>query len=844
MPDVMRPVELAALCGEDPAQRFAALASGPGGLSDATAAARLARYGPNSVERDAARSRLHLLASNFIHPLALLLWFGATMAFAAAALALGIAIVAVVVINGVFATIQEERAERVVEALLARSAPSANVIRGGRERVVPAKEIVPGDLVALSMGAVVPADCVLVQTDSLSLDLSLLTGESVPVTRSAEPDEREGIALPERTCIAPAGAAVLRGTAEALVFATGARSTLGRIEALLVEPVRGHSLLERQVARLSRWTAVIAVSSGTATLVMAMALRDTGLLAALTFGTGVIVALVPEGLLPLLTVCLAFAARRMATRGALVRRLSAIEVVGATTVICTDKTGTLTQNTVSVLAFVSPVNSHDLEQRARVVAATCNDARIVDGELVGDPIERALLAWVGADEALALRTRHQRIGTVPFDAQRRYMRVDSLVDGIVHHMIKGAPEAVAALVGRPLPAALAHAIDDSAARGERVLLLAEGAADAPLELVGLLRLHDPPRTEVPAALEACRRAGVRVIMLTGDHPSTARAVATGIGLCAPDAPVLDGSTFETLDDDALSRSLRDTAVFARTTPEQKLRIVRLLRAQGEIVTVTGDGVNDAPALRMADVGIAMGRRGTEVAKQASDIVLLDENFATIVSAIEEGRTIKANIRRFVSYVFTSNVAELVPFLVFVFASVPLPLSILQVLAIDLGTDMLPALALGLEPASSRALDVPPEPPTSPLLHRKLAVRTFLFYGVIEAALGMGAYLAAFWSGAAAAVAATLTFLGIVGGQIGCVFAQRDGSMRRRLALAANPWLAVGLGVEIGLVLALLYIPEVAPVLSMAPVHPAWLLTLPIAGALLFAADSVRRAVHP
>ncbi len=778
-----------------------------------------------------------MLFANLTHPLALLLWFGAVMAFAADAPELALAIVAVIAINGAFAVFQEYRAERVVQALLARAALSTRVTRGGVEHVVPASEVVPGDLIALAAGDVVPADCVLVSAEGLSLDLSLLTGETRPVHRTAEADERLRVVdIAQRACIAPAGAGVARGSASALVVATGAASTLGKVEALLVEPTRGGSLLERQVAELSRLTAVIAVVCGVATLALTIYFRGTTVISALTFGTGVIVALVPEGLLPLLTVSLAMAARRMASRGALVRRLAAVEVVGASTVICTDKTGTLTQNTLAVLTFVPERDARASDHRAHLVAALCNDARVSDDGSTGDPIDRALLAWVGANDVAADRARYPRVSSVPFDPDRRYMRVDCTFPDGVRQLIKGAPEAVAELVNAPLPAGLNRAIEAAAANGERVLLLAEGPADGRPEHVGLVRLHDPPRPEVPAALAACRRAGIRVLMLTGDHPSTARAIATRIGLAANDTVVLEGAALDAFDDRALADHLQQGAILARTSPEQKLRVVRVLRAMGEVVTVTGDGVNDAPALRIADVGIAMGRRGTEVAKQASDIVLLDENFATIVAAIEEGRAIKHNIRRFASYVFTSNVAELVPFLFYLFASVSLPLTILQILAIDLGTDLLPALALGLEPASPHTLEARPEAPGSPLLTRTLALRTFLFYGLIEATLGMLAFFAA-----VAAEASTLTFLAVVGGQVGCLFAQRDGRLRRRLSLVANPWIGLGLAAELALTLALVYVPGIHTAFSMVPVPAASLLVLPIAAVTMVIADHVRRS---
>ena len=443
----------------------------------------------------------------------MLLWFGAVMAFAAHSPEFGAAIITVVLINGAFAFLQERRAERVVEALLERAAVTARVVRAGVECTSSAAELVPGDVVMLAAGEVVPADCVVVRAEALALDLSLLTGESAQVTRNAEIDARTGVDFSQRRCVTPAGAAVVRGTARALVVATGRASTLGHVEALLVSTGRGESLLERQVAELSRLTGVIAVVCGLATLGLAIALRGADIVVALVFATGVIVALVPEGLLPLLTVTLAMAARRMAARGALVRRLAAVEIVGASTVICTDKTGTLTQNTLDVLAFVPAPHVDDAVALARVLVALCNDTR--------DPIDRALIRWAEAG-GLAVaeqRERHPRLAGVPFDPGLRYMRVECAFPEGPRQLIKGAPEALQELVGAPLPRELASTIEAAARHGERVLLLAEGPSASGPRYIGVLRLHDPPRPEVPAAITACHRAGVRVVMLTGDLPS-------------------------------------------------------------------------------------------------------------------------------------------------------------------------------------------------------------------------------------------------------------------------------------------------------------------------------------
>ena len=849
-------MDIARLCVETPARRFELLGSSESGLSAAEAANRRHTFGANAIGQATTSSRARRFRAHFTHPLALLLWFGAGMAFAARTPELAAAIIAVIAANGLFAYVQEMRADRVVEALLARAAISTHVVREGHEHELSATELVPGDLIVLTAGDVVPADCALVRADALSLDLSMLTGETTPVDRSAEVLREVDTADVTRiACMAPAGSGVLTGNADAIVVATGRASTMGRIVQLLEGATRSRSLLERQVIELSRFTMVVAVTCGIGILIAAVFLRGTEIIAALVFGTGVIASLVPEGLLPLLTVTLALGARRLAERGALVRRLPAIEAIGSTTVVGTDKTGTLTRNEVDVVGLVPWQPAPDAEQRAKLVAVLCNDCRPANGGEIGDPIDHALVRWCrreGMDVA-RIRGQHPRTYEVPFDPHRRYMRVDCRFDDGERMFLKGAPEAIAAVLHVEIPPELANLIAAAASRGERVLMLAEGRNDEGPHIVGLLRLQDPPRPEVPTAVAACLRAGIRVIMFTGDHPATAKGIALRIGLASESTPVIEATTLDAMDDDALLLKLRETAILARTTPEQKLRIVRVLQSDGNIVTVTGDGVNDAPALRRADVGIAMGR-GTEIAKQASDVILFDENFATIVAAIEQGRGIKKNIQKFISYVSTSDVAELVPFICYVLLPIPLPLTILQVLAIDLGTDVFPALALGLERPAPRTLDVPPEPPGAPLLGRGLAVRTFLFYGLLEAALGMAGFLAVYWAHgwrpfesfapfeAAQLEAGTLTFLAIVGGQIGCLFVLREGSPRARFSLLSNPWIAIGLGFELALALALVYVPGINTVFTMTEVAPGWLTAIPIGAAIMILADVLRRAL--
>jgi len=847
--------DLAELATRTPADRLEALGSTVGGLTPEEASRRLSAYGPNEPVRAERTHVLRRFASNFTHTLALLLWFSAGLAFAARIPELGFAIVAVVIINGLFAFVQEYRAERVVAALMKRVAVRAVVRRGGIERSILANELVPGDIVRLSRGDIVSADCVLISADGLTLDLSSITGESMAVERSPaaiSPGETARRRSYEYPSVLPASAIVVTGTAEAVVAATGSASALGRIAAMVEAVHEEPSPLERQVAALSRFTAVAAVLAGAATLAIASVSTSIGFIAALTFATGGIVALVPEGLLPTLSVSLAIGGERMAARGAAIRKLSAVESVGAVTVICTDKTGTLTTSALTVIGVIN-----ESEQRLDLLraAALCNDARRDGrGEWVGDAIDVALAQWVQAEGADPgeLRAIHPRSRGTAFDARRRYMTVTCASDGGQIEVAKGAPEAILALTGVALDSASHDALTAAARRGERLVMLA--TRDREWRIDGTLCLQDPPRPEAPAAIRACHAAGVRVVMLTGDHPETAIAIAAQVGLHVGGA--ISGDEVAGMSDDELLGRLRGDAVFARIDPEQKLRIAKVLQRAGEIVVVTGDGINDAPALEAADVGVAMGLRGTEVAKQAADIILADDNFATIVAAIEEGRSIKANIRRFASYVFTSNVAELVPFVLYIFLPIPLPLAVIQVLAIDLGTDLLPALALGAEPPSPRTLEAPPEPPARPLLTRALVVRTFLFFGLIEAALGMGGffmfYAAEGWRpfesldsfGNVDAQARAITFLGIVAGQVGCVFAQRDGTLRARLSLASNRLILLGILAEIAALFLLIYTPGLNHLFEMDDVPLAWMLLLPLGAALFIALDAARRGIAP
>ncbi len=872
----------------------AALQSAPGGLERAEAAARLERLGPNLLPVTRPRPLLLRLADQMLHLMAVLLWVAGALAFAAGMPQLGWAIWAVVLINGLFSFWQEYQAERTL-AVLQRALPRrVRVWRAGSLEEVEAAGVVPGDRILLEEGDQVPADARLLEASGFSLDLSVLTGESLPVARHARPipTGRADLPMREQANLVLAGSTVASGRGEALVYATGADTEYGHVARLTATTERGASTLEREVGRIVRTITTIALVLGTGSFLLSWLFVGMGPLESLVFAVGILVANVPEGLLPTVTLALAICVQRMAQRKALVRRLSAVETLGSVSVICSDKTGTLTCNRMALEATWLPGPDPGAEARLLACACLCSNAHLERGRDglhgIGDPTESALLTAAVARglDPEALRRERPRRRELPFDSRRRRMSVVVESGAGLEAITKGAPqEVIAHCSGEAGPALEAAA--RLASQGYRVLAVARRAGAAALlsaraeelehglELLGLVALYDPPRPEVPAAIRQCHAAGIRVTMVTGDGGLTAQAIARQIGLLdQPPASaaaeggrrheevdpvrVIEGSHLDRLSEVQLRQLLRfrRRLVFARMAPEQKLRLVQAYRSLGEVVAVTGDGVNDAPALRAADVGVAMGLAGTDVAREAADIVLLDDNFATIVTAVRHGRAVVANIRRFLPYVLASNVAEMAPFLAMVAWRIPAALSVLQILAVDLGTDLLPALGLGAERPEPGVMEKPPRPPERPLLDRPLLLRAYLVLGLSEAVAAMAAYLLA-WRAAgvgwnelrslaplllhgqapAAALAlqqqaSALCFCTIVAGQIGVALACR-GARR----WSANPLLWSGVIAEIAFT-ALLLRPEIAPVMGMALPPRAWLAWLPLAPLLVLLADGL------
>lgn len=833
------------------------------GLTSADAATLLARFGPNELPRPPRRPWWRLLVAQLTHFFAVLLWGAAGLALLAGMPTLALAIAIIVLLNGVFAYAQEHRADQAAQKLGTLMPANTRVVRDGRTEEVPATQVVPGDVVLLEAGDRVPADGTLLRSEEITVDESMLTGESVPVHKPAG-------------TVVRAATFLVQGSGRVLVTATGARTEVASVAGLIAGAHRPPSPLNRELDRLVRIIAAVALTVGVVLGVTSLLLGGT-VTGALLFAVGVSVALVPEGLLPTVTLSLARGAQRMAESKALVRHLEAVETLGSTTFICTDKTGTLTRNEMTVVEVWTPEGravpggeGYDPEgtvsgepAAVRVAAEAAGAARAcVTGRAVltdevwrpsGDPMEVAIdvvAARLGSDAGdPAIR--------VPFVTERRFSA--AVIEDRSYFL--GAPERILPGCGEADAAATA-VLDAYADEGRRVVAVARsrtdrppataaelaGLLDEPLELLALLAIEDPPRDGVREALESCRTAGIRVAMMTGDNARTAAAIATEVDLLRPGGVVVEGDRLPS-DDKALADLLDDPrgAVVARVTPADKLRIANALRLHGHVVAMTGDGVNDAAALRGADVGVAMGLGGSDVARDAADLVLLDDHFATIVKAIELGRATYANIRRFLTFHLTDNVAELAPFAVWALSggSIPAALGVLQILALDIGTDMLPALALGAEPPSRRTMEGPRR--RERVASGSVLRRAFLVLGPIEAVAAVAAFLWVLTGGgwslgetpdaALLARASGTAFAVIAVAQVANAFACRSEARPAwRIDPRRNPLVSAAVAVELVLLAAFLGLPWLAEMLGGSwPSGEGWLWALG-AGLVLLLGD--------
>jgi Ca2+-transporting ATPase len=816
---------------------------GRAGLSAAEAAARLAQAGPNVLTEGHQRPLLMMFLGQFADFMILLLLVAAVISGFIGEPMDTIAILVILVLNAVVGAAQEYRAERAVAALRRMAAPLANVRRGGRHLTLDAADLVPGDLVLLETGNMVPADLRLIEAVDLQADESALTGESRTVEKSIERLDGDDLPLGDRRNLAFKGTSVTRGRAAGLVVATGMSTELGRIAGLLAGEPGVKTPLQRRLARFGRYLASAVIAICVVVFVSGLLQGQPLMLMALT-AVSLAVAAIPEALPAVITVSLALGARKLSRRQSLVRNLPAVETLGSVTYICSDKTGTLTENRMHAERLLVDGEQHtELRNKGAGppwdslgrAMALCNDVGERDGRAAGEPTELALyLAAEGAGyRKRVLQSEYPRIAEIPFDSTRKRMTTLHRSDDGVVAYVKGAPEVLLTLCNDVLVEtgtrefdhqATAGAAQVLAEQGYRVLAVAQrrfGAmpevleeAEQGLTLLGLVALIDPPRPEAHAAVEECRTAGITPVMITGDHPGTARAIAGRLGIAAENADVLTGQDMARLSEPELDRQVADVRIYARVSPEQKIRIVKALQARGEFVAMTGDGVNDAPALKRAGIGIAMGQKGTDVAREAADMVLLDDNFATIVSAVREGRRIFDNIRKFIKYTMTSNSGEIWTLFLAPFLGLPVPLLPIHILWINLVTDGLPGLALTAEPAEQGVMQRPPRPPEESIFAHGMW-QHILWVGLLIGGLSIASQAWAYARGAE--YWQTVVFTVLTLSQLFHSLAVRsERASLFRIGISSNLPLLGAILLTVGLQLAVIYVPFLHPIFKTQP----------------------------
>ncbi|MGR8932895.1 MAG: cation-translocating P-type ATPase [Gammaproteobacteria bacterium] len=859
------------------------------GLAAAEAQRRLLRYGSNRIAFHRARSPWLLFLGEFKALFPLLLLISALLAFWADHLSpgegynlIGWALSAVVLLNALVSFAQNYKVEKLMLSFLDYIPKSVNVLRDGRPTLLDAKQLVPGDVLLVQEGDKISADGVILECAQLLVDESILSGESLSVDKRA----CDG-AIGEHHCVW-SGSTVLKGHAQVLVLQTGLATKIGSISALSQRVQADLTPMQKELRDFVRKITYLALSIGAVFFGIGFVIGNS-FWTNLIFAIGIIVANVPEGLLPTVTLALTQASLRMAKRNAVVKDILSVETLGSTTVICTDKTGTLTQNRLHVEKLFMDFEDYDAEtlrrgQRQRTVwtlleiMALCNETVAADGEngaaaFSGDPTDVALALFVDRLHGYAaLRKRFRLQHSRPFDANAKFATATyASPRGALLLTAKGAAEVILERCTQVYSEGIVHKLHNTekrlllhqaaeyAGHGLRVLALAYGVvetgADEPVDLVfvGLVGFVDPPRPEVPKAVAACKSAGIRIIVMSGDSGETVAYIARRLGIVA-EPQIVSGEQIAVMPHEKLTETLRnEQLVFARIAPEQKLLLVDALKAMGEVVAMTGDGVNDAPALKRADIGVAMGRKGTDVAKEASDIILLDDNFATIVKAVEEGRAVYENIKKFITYILVSNIPEIVPFIAYVLFPIPLPITVIQILSIDLITDMLPAIGLGNEPPEADVMRQPPRRSDAPMVSVKTFVRSYGIVGPMQALLAFAVFFSILFGGgwqfgnrlaednplylqASAAFLATVIFC-----QIGNVMACRTSRQSALVYLTRfNPWIAGGIVFEVAFIVTIVYWPVAHRFFNTAPIAaPFWEL-IAAAPLVIFALDEVRK----
>jgi len=851
------------------------------GLDREEAGRRLTEIGPNSIEVHDPWRLLRSFLRQLTNFFTILLFVSAAICFIADHLqsgqsmaVLGYALATVALLNALFSFFQEYRAEKAMEALKKFLPQQATVMRDGQAVQVNVEELVPGDLLELTEGDRVPADARVIRTQQLLVNNAPLTGESTPIalTEDALDAVPEGI-----DNIAYAGSMILRGNGQAVVFATGLRTEFGKVAHLSQAIVHPPSPLERQTAHMVRVLTLIAVGLGFSFFCYGV-LSGRPIWVNLVFMMGIIVANVPEGLLPTFTLALALASVRMARRNVLVTSLSAVEALGSVQVICTDKTGTLTCNQLMVTHLAGPESSANLtdpDRRRLLLELACCASAESSLKGGGDPLDIAITAALDKESIEA--GLPDQLNHFPFDAEKK--RAASIVrkDGVQIFVVKGAWENIRPLItcyegGTAAGADAADATMTSlAGKGLRVIAVAwrplqgqeldatQDELERNLTFAGFIGVEDPLHPEVPAAIAECNAAGIKVMMITGDHPQTALSIAKQCGIVtsgSQEQRIICGDELETMNLQGLEEKINDgVRIFARTNPSQKMKIVMALKSLNLVVAMTGDGVNDAPALKTADVGIAMGKSGTDVARASAQLILLDDNFASIVAGIEEGRTVFRNIRKFTNYVLVSNGPEILPYLIYILFPVPLALTVIQILTIDLGTDIIPSMALGQEPTEPDIMQEPPRGHDFQLLTPGLVIHSYLFLGLLEAAWSLSLFFYVLVDGgwtygseippdaplyqSATGIALATILLMQIGNLVGRRFKTRAGIDS---GLIRNRLLIGGIMIQVIFSWALLYFPPLAKVLGTGPVSPLIYLAAWLGIPLIFGCDYLRKLV--